>query len=126
MTTWVALGLLVLAEAAGNVCLARGMKRVGGGMPWPARSAGTLLRLVAKTPILGAGVSCMAIGFFAFVALLSRADLSVVVPATALGYALSTVGARVVLHEPVTPERWVGVALSGGGVALISLGAGAR
>jgi drug/metabolite transporter (DMT)-like permease len=41
-----------------------------------------------------------------------------VVPATALSYAVGTLGARFVLGERVTLVRWAGVALVCAGVAL--------
>ncbi len=53
-------------------------------------------------------------------ALLSVADLSYVLPVTAVGYVLSTVLARVFLHETVSTERWLGTLLIFAGTALVS------
>jgi drug/metabolite transporter (DMT)-like permease len=54
-------------------------------------------------------------------ALLSWADVSVVVPATALTYVVAALGAKYLLNEKVAPLRWAGVLLVCIGVALISL-----
>jgi len=55
-------------------------------------------------------------------ALLSWADVSVVVPATALSYVAGVFGAKFLLHEQVAPVRWAGVLLVSVGTALLSIG----
>ncbi len=49
----------------------------------------------------------------------SWADYSYVMPAGAFGYAVQTALAVVILHEMVTPKRWIGVALICIGVLLV-------
>ena len=61
-----------------------------------------------------------AVSFFGFMALLSIRDVSFAVPATALGYVLETLLARLFLGERVSPRRWVGAALVVAGVALLA------
>jgi uncharacterized membrane protein len=63
----------------------------------------------------------MTVSFFAFIALLSVADLSFAVPATAASYVLETVLAKYLLKEPVALGRWAGASLVACGVALLSL-----
>ena len=48
---------------------------------------------------------------------MSRGDVSFIWPLTSLGFVLTTLMARFVLHESVSPLRWMGV-------CLIVLGAG--
>jgi uncharacterized membrane protein len=62
----------------------------------------------------------MAISFFAFLQLLSIADLSFAVPATAATYVVETFLARVVLKENVAWQRWAGAALVACGVLLLA------
>ena len=64
---------------------------------------------------------CMAVSFFAFLALVSVADLSFAVPATAASYVLQTILARRLLHESISSARWAGVVLVTGGVFLLTL-----
>jgi drug/metabolite transporter (DMT)-like permease len=63
----------------------------------------------------------MAVSFFAFMALLSIADLSFSVPATAGSYVFETLLAKLVLKERVGKRRWGGALLVCAGVALLSL-----
>jgi drug/metabolite transporter (DMT)-like permease len=53
---------------------------------------------------------------------LSWADLTYVLPATSLGYVLLALVARFVLHEHVSPLRWLGIALITGGVGFVAGG----
>jgi len=53
--------------------------------------------------------------------LLSWADVSFVVPATALSYVSGALGAKFLLNEHVATARWAGVLLVCLGVTLISL-----
>jgi uncharacterized membrane protein len=52
-------------------------------------------------------------------ALLSLADLSFVLPVTAVGYVIVVALGRVLLHETVTPQRWLGTLLIFGGALLV-------
>ena len=65
-------------------------------------------------------VVCMAASFFAFLQLLSIADLSFAVPATAASLVAETVLARLVLREQVRARRWCGAVLVAAGVALLA------
>ncbi len=67
----------------------------------PGRLAGMLRGLAQRGPLVLA-VFFMAISFFAFMKLLSVADLSFAVPVTAASVVLETVLARLVLNEKVT------------------------
>ena len=93
---------VICTDAAGNLLLRQGMKK------------GWVLN-----PVLTCGVLCMAVSFFLFAALLSRADLSLILPMTAMGYVVNVFGARCLLKENVTPGRWLGTLLIGTGVALV-------
>ncbi len=67
------------------------------------------------------GILCMAVSFFLFLALLSGEDLSFVLPATALAYVMSVLGAMYILKETVSASRWIGTLIICAGVALITL-----
>ena len=51
---------------------------------------------------------------------LSLADLSFVLPVTAVGYIIAAFLGKVVLHEVVTNRRWIGTILIFIGAALVS------
>jgi drug/metabolite transporter (DMT)-like permease len=65
------------------------------------------------------GVGLMALSFFAFIMVLSWAEVSFVVPATAANYIAGAFGARFLLKERVSRARWAGVLLVAAGVALV-------
>src|ERR1700736_401037 len=63
------------------------------------------------------------LGFFAaYMHALSWADLTYVLPATSLGYVILALVAKFVLHEQVSPMRWLGIALISGGVGFVAGG----
>lgn len=70
-------------------------------------------------PWVAAGVAMLILALFARLALLSLADLSFVLPMTAIGYVVAAVLGRIFLHEVVTPQRWLAVLLIFAGAALV-------
>jgi drug/metabolite transporter (DMT)-like permease len=86
----------------------------------PGRLPRMLGGLAQRGPLVLA-VFFMAISFFAFMKLLSLADLSFAVPVTAASVALETVLARLVLREKVTALRWIGALSVACGVALLAM-----
>ena len=82
--------------------------------------AGMLAGLARRVPLVVA-VFFMAVSFFAFMKLLTVADLSFAVPVTAASVALETVLARVILKEKVTALRWAGALSVACGVALLAM-----
>ena len=118
---WALVALVVVCTGVGEVLITHGMKQ-GGEIndfrpPAWLRSIG---RALQNGWVLLA-VAAMAVSFFSFLALLSTADLSFAVPATAPSYVVETLGARLFLRERVNRRRWAGTVLVMAGVALISL-----
>jgi drug/metabolite transporter (DMT)-like permease len=121
MQTIVFVGIIILTGAGGEIAISHAMKQIG---EVHVLNFGSLLRASAQAVRIGwiwVGVGLMATAFFSLLALLSWADVSFVVPATALSYVVGALGARFLLHERVTPARWAGVLLVCLGVALLSL-----
>ena len=110
----------VLISGVGHVMLAKAMRSVGDLTDTPASQVGGRVARALSSPWLLAGVALQACFFFMYLTLLSRADLSQVLPLTALDYIVVAVLAQIVLAEPVTATRWLGIALIVAGVALVS------
>ncbi len=113
--------MVVLSNSVGDVLLTRGMKQAGDVSAWERRKIPATIRRIAGNPNLILGVACLAVSFFSFLIVLSWANLSFVVPATAIVYAVTVLGARFVLKEQIDPMRWAGTFLVCLGVALVCL-----
>ncbi len=121
MRTAILIAILVLADSAGDVFLTRGMKEVGAISTVRLRSLLVIAKKVVTNSSFLFGIIFVAIAFFSFVIVLAWADLSLVFPAKSLVYVTSTLGAKWVLKEEVSLQRWGGILLVCIGVALISL-----
>jgi drug/metabolite transporter (DMT)-like permease len=110
-------GVTVFA-AAGDSMLSHGMKQTG------SISLHNLqgLILAVLNPWVAVGILLLLAFFATYMTALSWADLTYVLPATSLGYVLLALVARFVLHEQVSPLRWLGIALITGGVGFVAGG----
>jgi len=120
MKTFLLLCSLIVGSSLGEILSAKGMQQVGDVSFRPRKLIGAILRMI-RNPYLIAAVCCMAASFFSFIGLLSYADLSFVVPLTAVSYITNTLGARFFLGERISKERWMGTLLVAFGVSLVSL-----
>ncbi|PYR86941.1 MAG: hypothetical protein DMG19_11765 [Acidobacteria bacterium] len=114
------ISIVILTGTAGDLAVSHAMKQIGGVSLTPS-AIFRFLALAFQMVWLWIGIALMATGFFSLLALLSWADVSLVVPATALSYVAGALGAKFLLNEHVTPARWAGVLLVCLGVALISM-----
>jgi drug/metabolite transporter (DMT)-like permease len=71
-------------------------------------------------PGIALGIAMLILALLVRLALLSLADLSFILPMTAIGYVLAALLGRVFLHEAVSPQRWLAVTLIFAGAALVS------
>jgi drug/metabolite transporter (DMT)-like permease len=106
--------LVIATNVLGNVALSRGMHQVG-----RIISASPLDYLKAfANPWTLLGICILVIWILTDLALLSRADLSFVLPVTASAYVLVAICGHFFLHDRISWERWVGIVLITGGVIL--------
>src|SRR5579864_7487519 len=114
-------GIIVLATTVGEVLQSAGMRRHGEIRDFRPGAIGRAAALLARNRFVIGSVAAMAVSFFAYLGLLTVAELSFAVPATAVTYVLETVLAKYVLRERVSGLRWAGASLVICGVALVSL-----
>jgi drug/metabolite transporter (DMT)-like permease len=119
--TIVSLAIALVAQAAGDTCLSRAMKVVASRLPDGARLSPLLLVRGMESPMVWIGILLLLVFLGLFLSVLSREDLSFVLPVLSVGYILNVAFARVFLHEPVSPVRWAGTLFIVLGVALVSL-----
>ena len=120
MKTPVVLSVAVVANSVGSVCLSRGMKTFPSldatGADWLLQAAA----LVLSNPWIVVGIILLIVFLALYMAALSWADLSFVLPATAPGYILTAILSRVFLQEEISPLRWAGTILIVAGTWLVA------
>lgn len=72
-------------------------------------------------PIFAAGVFAMAVGFFAWLMVLSRYELSYAYPFEALSRLMLIAGAVFFLKEKMTLRLWIGALLITTGIVIVSI-----
>jgi uncharacterized membrane protein len=109
---------VVIFGSCGDVCLGRGMRDFGA----VTSSNWHLLVGAIADPWIIVGI-CFLIGFFcSYITALSWADLTFVLPATAISYVFMALLAKVFLHENVTVAHWIGIGLITAGVGFVATG----
>ncbi len=112
------LALFIALKAVGNLSLAWGMKHFPQVM-----SADPLPYLRAMLdPFVALGIVALILALLTRMALFSLADLSFVLPVTAVGYIIAAFLGKIFLHETVTAQRWTGTILIVVGAALVGSG----
>jgi uncharacterized membrane protein len=106
--------LVIVTNVFGNVFLSHGMHQVG--------------RIVSASPLdyvrafanpwTALGICILVVWMLSDLALLSRADLSFVLPVTASAYVLVALLGHFLLHDHISLARWTGILLITGGVIL--------
>jgi len=120
MKTAVVILLAVLAQAGGDVYLSQGMRFIAAANePAESNMVGLIVQGLAS-PGIWLGIGLLGVRFVLHAAVLSWADLSFVLPATAFGYVLNVACGYYFLHEAVTPARWLGALCIGLGVVCVS------
>jgi len=115
---YIVLCAVMVLGACGNVALSRGMKQG----PKISVSNWTAVFSALQNPWVIGGIMLL-IGFMAaYLTALSWADLTYVLPATALSYIVIATLAVVFLHESVSSRRWIGILLIAAGVGVVSGG----
>src|SRR6202140_4932040 len=107
LKTYFVLLFFLALKAAGNSWMAWGMKQVPERM---SMNPALYLRAMLN-PFVTMGIVALILALLTRMALLSLADLSFVLPVTAIGYVFAALLGRFFLHEEVSLERWLGTIL---------------
>jgi drug/metabolite transporter (DMT)-like permease len=101
--------LMVVFGPLGNVLLRKGMKAIG---PLPGSSPEQFLQFAAtvlSSSTIWLGIACLIAFFVAQMLVLTWADYSWVLPASAVACASVALLGHFVLGEAVAPMRWIGI-----------------
>jgi drug/metabolite transporter (DMT)-like permease len=116
---WILLSVVVVMTVLSDLLQSHEMKRAGE-QSMGARGLTRLLKMIGGRPYLAWSIVCLAVSFFAFMALVQTAPLSFAVPASAASLILETILAKLVLRERVGARRAAGALLVLGGVVLLA------
>jgi len=116
---WLLLSIVVMATASSDLLQSHEMKKAGE-QSMGARGLARLLKTIAMRRYLILSIVCLAVSFFAFMALVQAEPLSFAVPASASSFILETVLAKFLLKERVGMRRGAGALLVLGGVMLLA------
>ena len=115
LKTYLVVLLFLALRSVGNSSMAWGMRQVPEKMSMnPALYLHAMLN-----PFVAMGIVALILALLTRMALLSLADLSFVLPVTAVGYVIAVFLGKVFLHETVTGQRWTGALLIFAGAALV-------
>ena len=103
--------VVILSNVAGNLLLSMGMKSVSGGAAAYAKAF--------FSPMVLAGVTLLILWMLSRMTLMSWADLSYILPVTAIGYVLSALAGMLFLSEQISSTRWAGTLLIVAGIVLV-------
>jgi drug/metabolite transporter (DMT)-like permease len=120
---WATIFTIVLCNTCGDVLLSKAMKQIGA-LDVLRREHGLLsvAKRVLTSGKLLLSICFMAGAFYSLLAALSRADVSLVIPASAsLTFVCNAIAAKIFLHENVDRRRWVASVLICMGVALLAV-----
>jgi drug/metabolite transporter (DMT)-like permease len=109
--------VVILSNVLGNFALSWGMKAQS---PDLGASPAAYIRTIFH-PWVAVGIVLLILWMVLRMALLSLADLSYVLPVTALGYVLAAVLGRIFYHEDISWQRWGGILLIVAGISLVGL-----
>jgi drug/metabolite transporter (DMT)-like permease len=116
----IAMTVAAAAAAVGQIFVRQGMQQVGSLEAYaPVALMGYFGRALSN-PYVVIGTALNAVFYFLFLASLSWADVTVVLPMTALEFGMAAILAVLILHEAVPTLRWAGIMLVILGVMLIT------
>lgn len=116
---WLLLAVVVFSTVIADLLQSYEMKR-SGEQSVNAKGLARLVRMTVSRRYLILALVCMAISFFAFIALVQIAPLSFAVPASAASLVVETLLAKLLLKEAVGKRRTAGALLVLGGVLLLA------
>lgn len=117
--TYVLLVLMVFFGSFGDTLLGKGMKQVGELNSATPAALAEFFQRALTTPAVWLGIGSLLLFFLSYMVVLTWADFSYVLPASAAGYAVVPLLGHLLLGEPVSPVRWAGIAMICLGVFLV-------
>jgi drug/metabolite transporter (DMT)-like permease len=115
---YLVLGVVAVTAPLGDTLLSAGMEKV---CPVSINHLSLLIYAV-RTPQILMGITLLIAFFASYLASLSWADLTYVLPATSIGNVIVALLARFWRHEQISPARWLGILLITAAVGFVAQG----
>ncbi|HUI45939.1 MAG TPA: EamA family transporter [Nitrospirota bacterium] len=126
MKTYIVVLIAAFSAAVGESLLSFGMRRYGSlNLAEPSQWL-VLVSSVILNRYVFLGVVFLGIFFFLYLAALSWADLSFILPLTAVSYLFAALLAKFFLKEEVSWYRWIGTIVIVIGIAMVAFGGKSR
>jgi len=110
---------IVLFNPLGNTFLREGMNRTGAPARWTSQALALFFWRAFQSGSVWIGMCLLMLFLICYMLVLSWADYSYVLPASAISYVVVALLGSVVLGEHVPFERWIGIGLICAGAALV-------
>jgi len=117
--TAVLLLLMVVFGSSGDTLMGKGMRVVGPPAGWSIAAVIEFLKHAALSATVWVAFTCLLLFFLSYMLVLTWADFSFVLPASAAAYAVVPLLGHFFLGEAVSPVRWAGVLMLTLGVGLV-------
>lgn len=117
--TYILIMLMVLLSPISNILLKRGMDQVGPMVSWAPSRVVAFFVHAFSTGTIWLAICCLMGFFVSYLLVLTWADYTFVQPSAALSNGLTAVLAFWILHEYISPIRWVGILLICSGVFVV-------
>lgn len=124
----------IFVQSLGNVLLGKGIKQVTSSLDlsWYGFSLASVVKYasifsaIATNLSFSLGLLLLITFFLLHLTLLSKADLSFVMPVTSFSYVLIAVMAGYLLNEHISVPQWIGILLISIGVMIVGFNEAAR
>jgi uncharacterized membrane protein len=120
MKTLIVLFIAICAQTLGDAFLTKGMKSIGEVSTLDPVELFNIGLQVFANPLIWLGILLLGLFFGLYLAALSWADLSFVLPVTSFSYAMNAFMSWRLLGEHVSLARWAGTMIICIGVAAVS------
>ncbi len=117
-TSFLLLTLVALFNATANLLLKRGSNLIGANIKTVNNGL-----LAALNPYTIGGLALLGLGFFVFIYVLTKVNVSIAYPIISLAYILVAIGAHFFLGELLTPIKIAGIVIIIIGVSMLSFSA---
>jgi drug/metabolite transporter (DMT)-like permease len=117
--TYLFIAFIVTLNPLGNTFLRVGMNRTGAPSHWTSQALALFFWKAFQSGAVWLGIGLLILFFICYMLVLSWADYSFVLPASAASYVVVALLGSTALGEHVPFERWVGIGLICAGGALV-------